>query len=323
MNAAEDWRPAASIDRLELRAALLRTTRAFFERRGVLEVETPVVVQHGVTDTFIRSLPAAEQSWLRTSPEHHLKRLLAAQRRDVYEIARVFRGGESGRLHQPEFTLVEWYRLGFGLDELAGETADLILALLPEHPAASHAVTTLEYRDSFLETTGLDPFTATLGELQQCASARVGIDDGLRSQLGDDRSSWLDLLASHAVYPALPRDAVQIVCGYPAEQAMLAQLDANEPRRALRFEVFLNGIELANGFVELQNADEQRQRFESDNQRRALLGLPAVTPDEQLLAALDHGLPACAGVAVGLDRVVMLAAGAESVAAVQSFTTAG
>lgn len=322
MNQSRDWRPRATGEHLALRARLLATAREFFAARHVLEVETPVLVHAPVTDTFINSVPVSPQQWLRTSPEHCMKRLLADHARDIYEIARVFRGDESGRLHQPEFTLVEWYRLGFDLSQLVDDTGDFIRCLLRGHPAAGQPITRLEYRECFRQATGLDPFTATPAELRHCGAELHGVHPELTAQLGDDRSAWLDLLASHAVYPQLPAERLVFVCGYPAEQAMLARLDPDEPRRALRFEAFYNGMELANGFVELQDADVQRRRFEADNRRRARLGLPELPLDEDLLAALAGGLPECAGVAVGFDRVAMLAAGVSSVAQVMSFSAA-
>jgi elongation factor P--(R)-beta-lysine ligase len=339
-----DWRPGVSRERLIARAALLERTRAFFAARSVLEVDTPLVVNAPVSDVHIhsawvqlapQSVPAAEAAaaarapaeryFLHTSPEYAMKRLLAAGSGDIYQICHVVRGLESGRLHNPEFTLIEWYRLGFSLGQLMDEVEALVRALLGA--TASVSSERVSYRDAFLRTLGLDPFTASVAALAQAAAplgfrtAAAGVaDDGSGER--SSRDQWLELLMGGIVGPRLGQHALTFVYGYPATQAALARLDPADPRSAQRFELYCAGIELANGFHELTSAAEQRQRFEHDNTRRQQLGLPAFPLDERLLAALEAGLPDCAGVALGFDRVAMLALGATHIDEVLPFPTA-
>jgi elongation factor P--(R)-beta-lysine ligase len=310
--AAELWRPSAARTALELRARLLARARSFFAARGVLEVDTPVVVNAGVTDVHIHSarVAFAEQEaaeyFLHTSPEYAMKRLLAAGSGDIYQICHVVRALERGRLHNAEFTLIEWYRLGFTLEALMDEVEALVRELLgasaPPRPCER-----LSYRDAFLRELSLDPFTVPLPQLLTAARGH-----GYEAPQGQapDHDELLELLMSVAVGPALGRSALTFVHRYPASQAALARLDPQEPRAALRFELYCEGVELANGFDELATAGEQRARFEQDGRERLRRGLPQLAPDERLLAALAAGLPPCAGVALGFDRTLMLAAGA-------------
>jgi lysyl-tRNA synthetase class 2 len=315
-----DWRPTASRERLLLRAALLARTRAFFAARQVLEVDTPVVVNAAVSDTHIHSVPVrlsdAPPLFLHTSPEYAMKRLLAAGVGDIYQICHVVRGFEQSRMHNSEFTLVEWYRLGFDLPRLMDEVEALVRELCPDHPATRQPAVRLTYREAFLKHTSLDPFAATLPELQGAVAHLA-----YQAREPSPRDELLDLIMGAVIGPALGHEALTFIHGYPASQAALARLDPVDPRTAQRFELYLGGLELANGFHELAAAAEQRTRFSADLGERARRGLPEHALDERLLAALAAGLPDCAGVAVGFDRVVMLAAGAAHIREVLPFPT--
>ena len=322
-NGARDWQPTASKETLQLRAALLARARGFFADRGVLEVDTPIVVNAPVTDVHIHSarvlleaaLPEAATGrsyFLHTSPEYAMKRLLAAGVGDIYQICHVVRALERGRLHNAEFTLIEWYRLGFSLDALMSEVEALVRALLGARGAARVTVR-VSYRDAFLQELALDPFTAPLAELAEHAR-RAGF-----AGPASDRDELLELLMGAVIGPRLGLAGLTFVHGYPASQAALARLDPDDPRAAHRFELYCDGIELANGFHELASPREQRERFERDIAERQRLGLTDATLDELLLAALEAGLPDCCGVALGFDRTLMLAAGAQRIDAVLPF----
>lgn len=247
-----------------------------------------------------------------------MKRLLAAGAPDIWQLGKVFRDGESGRRHEPEFTLLEWYRHGFTLEQMARETCDLLLTLAQTAETSGAAPVISGAKPAwwscgalFQEVLGIDPLTAGISELQDCArrSLGAGLSTELRAGLGNEPSLWLDLLMSHAVSQHLATTGIAVVTGYPAAQAALARLDPADPRVAERFEIFCRGIEVANGYRELSNAAEQARRFAADRDFRARLGRPDVAPDQRLLEALGHGLPDCSGVAVGFDRVVMLLLG--------------
>lgn len=310
----DSWRPSATRATLQQRARLLARTRDFFASRDVLEVETPMVVSAPVTDVHIHSaevtFPAsAARYFLHTSPEYAMKRLLAAGSGDIFQICHVVRSLERGKLHNAEFTLVEWYRLGFSLEQLMAEVQALVLALL----GTSRPCERLSYADAFRRELQLDPLECDLGQLQRAAYA-LGLEPP-----SADRDELLDLVMVTGVGPKLGRDSLTFVHRYPASQAALAQLDAADPRCALRFELYCDGIELANGFKELASSAEQRSRFRQDCRERLRRGLPAFESDEHLLAALEAGLPDCAGVALGFDRVVMLATGAQHIDEVLAF----
>jgi lysyl-tRNA synthetase class 2 len=313
-----DWRPSAGRDALRLRAELLARTRAFFAERDVLEVETPLAVACAVTDVQIASLQLAGNPgrFLHTSPEYAMKRLLVAGSGDIYQVSKVFRAEERSSLHNPEFTLVEWYRLGMSLRQIMDESAALAIALLGEgsQPAAA-PVEYLSYQQAFTRELDLDPFTISEEALRQRCT-QLGLASDPASSTRDD---LLDFLVATQVGPRLGRTALTLLHHYPASQAALAQLDADDPRTALRFELYAQGVELANGYVELGDAEEQSRRFAADRLQRKARALPDITPDTRLLAALAQGLPRCAGVALGFDRVVMLAAGAASLDAVLAF----
>lgn len=324
MNPVNAWRPVATPAALRSRAVMLASARKFFADRDILEVETPLLGSSAVTDPHIQSIALRVQDsklWLRTSPEYHMKRLLAANPQDIYQIGKVFRDGESGLQHQPEFTMIEWYRLGFGMPEMINETCELIRRLSQHGELQIPAHKTVRYADAFQQACGLNPLTATLAEVRSTAQSMLKdiLDEQLLQKIGDDRAGWLDLLVSHIVNPSLGNDVLHVIIDYPAEQALLARLHPDNEAIAERFEVFFNGIELANGYCELRNASEQARRFQTDNERRQALGLSHVAADDALLAALESGLPACAGVAVGLDRLQMLAYQHDSIAATLSF----
>ena len=294
------WRPSCGIETLHARAALLDASRRFFAERGVLEVQTPALGGAGVTDPAIESLRIQGGRFLQTSPEYHMKRLLAAGAPSIYQIAPAFRRDENGRWHNAEFTLLEWYRLGFDADRLMDETAELVNALLG--PAPYRRVTFGELlRARFGDRAGSP--TALVAEARAL---------GLR---GHDVDAARDLLVADAI-AELDADRV-FVTRYPAEQAALARLD--EDGCAARFELVVNGLEVANGYHELQDAKELRTRMERDAAERAKRGLPAVAPDPALIAAHRHGLPDCAGVAVGIDRLLALKLGVDSLGEVLAF----
>lgn len=320
MTAPADWRPGASPQALRARAALLARAREFFTARAVLEVDTPLVVNAPVSDVHIASArvtlePPAGPLFLHTSPEYAMKRLLAAGSGDIYQICHVVRGNERGRLHNPEFTLIEWYRLGATLDALMDEVEALVRLLLGPS-GGTRAGERLSYREAFVRELGLDPFAATEGELRAAAQRH-----GWRGETGVSRDELLEFLMGFGVGPRLGRGALTFITGYPASQAALAELDPRDARAALRFELYCDGVELANGFKELRAPAEQRARFERDNEERRRVGLPVWPPDERLLAALAAGLPDCAGVALGFDRTLMLALGAAHIDAVLPFPT--
>ncbi len=310
------WRPTASTTNLRLRAELLKKLRAFFEARGILEVETPALSHAAATDRHLASFRVPQQGssdlYLQTSPEFHMKRLLAAGSGDIYQLSKVFRETEAGRRHNPEFTLLEWYRLGFDHQRLMREVAELVTTLLPDWLAEPEY---LSYREAFERYAGFNPFN---GNPADCRAALQ--EHGISPPAAElDYDGWLDFTAGTLVYPALGEGGITFIYDYPAGQAALARLRAGTPPVAERFEAFINGMELANGFHELTDAVEQQQRFEQDLRSRAAQEMPAVPMDEQLLAALQSGLPTCAGVALGFDRLVMLAAGADSIEDVITF----
>ena len=325
-DASGDWQPTAALEVLKLRARLLERIRAFFSERSVLEVETPILSAAAVTDPMLASLatrytgprfPRGQAFYLHTSPEFPMKRLLAAGSGSIYQICKVFRDGEAGRLHNPEFTMLEWYRVGFDHHRLMDEVAELVMQLLAPY-LSIETPERLSYREAFQRHAGLDPHTASAGDFATSAKAhKIGVPPGLLTQ--NDLSVWRDLLLTHVVEPMLGQGRLTFIYDYPAAQASLARIQLGDPPLAARFELYLNGIELANGFHELADADEQRTRFERQLHTSAAGGQPVVPMDERLLAALAQGLPDCAGVALGFDRLVMLAAGSRTIEDVVAF----
>lgn len=326
--APPDWRPGATLQRLRRRAALLAEARAFFASRAVLEVDTPQLVNHAVTDPHLHSAEvrwpggthaagdAQRPRYLHTSPEYAMKRLLAAGSGDIYQLCHVFRGEEQGRLHNCEFMLLEWYRQEWTIEQLMSEVDQLLRQLVGHH--AGGATRYLSYEQAFRDALGVNPLTDPDRRLADCAEAHGGDRSLVRHCARDE---LLDLLMAAHVGPQLGRDGPVFIHRYPASQAALARLDRADPRVALRFELYLHGVELANGFEELADAAEQRQRFNADQRARAARGLTVPQLDEYLLAALAAGLPACAGVALGLDRLLMIACGASNIGDVLPFTS--
>ncbi|HHJ13013.1 MAG TPA: EF-P lysine aminoacylase GenX [Gammaproteobacteria bacterium] len=297
------WQPGASLDMLRLRAQLVARTRGFFETRGVLEVDTPLLARAGSTDPAIESFSVddGEQTlWLQTSPEAFMKRLLAAGSGAIFQLARAFRTGELGTRHNPEFLLLEWYRPGFSLRELMQEVEDLVRELLAGHArlASAHC---LAWADWFREGTGLDPWHSDAATLRAFCGAHL---DHLPALDPEDLDAWRDLIVSHWLEPRLP-PGLCFIYDYPASQAALARIRPGDPPLAERFELYLDGVELANGFHELADAAEQRQRFQAEQRRRRERDQAPVPADEHLLAALASGLPDCCGVALGFDRLLM------------------
>jgi lysyl-tRNA synthetase class 2 len=309
------------IEALRQRACLNALIRGFFAARDVLEVETPIMSAAGNTEPNIEGFhtrfsghvdAGSPQRWLRTSPEYPLKRLLAAGVGDCYELGRVFRNGEAGGRHNPEFTMLEWYRVGWDHHRLIEETIALVqeaLALVQRPPASVRIVS---YRDLFMQAVALDPFLADEAQLR-AGLGEVGIQpDGLT------RDDWLDLLMSHRIQSQFAVDAITVIHDWPASQAALARIRPGTPPLAERFELYLGPVELANGYHELNDAVEQRQRFERDLAIRATRGAEQPPLDEAFLAALPS-LPACAGVAVGVDRLLMALAGTPRIGDVLAF----
>ncbi len=317
MTKAPVWQPSASQAALKSRAQQLAFVRGFFDARGVLEVETPVLGRYGVTDPNLDSIPAQASafgyrgSWLQTSPEYHMKRLLAAGYGSVYQVSKVFRNGERGRRHNPEFSMLEWYRLGFDDAALMDEVSDLVCGWLGcERPGI------LSYRDALRTWAQVDPFADDDRTLMR--RCEQWMEPEQLAGLG--RDGCLDLLMSFAVEPNLGRDRPEFVCGYPASQAALARVsEVDGYPVAHRFELYIDGLELCNGYWELADPEEQRRRFQVDNRQRQQTGKPAMAVDEAFLAAIEAGLPECAGVALGLDRLLMLKLGTRDIADVLAF----
>ena len=310
---------------LRARAELAAKARTFFAERGVLEVDTPLLGDGLVVEAHIDPVPVrvrlgaagAAQRHLLTSPEGPMKRLLAAGSGPIYQLAHAFRDGEVGQRHAVEFAMLEWYRPGFDHRQLMDEVEALVQALLPA--AAGGPFDRVSYRQLFLESAGVDPFAVTLSALRDaCLSLGVDIPDGFDDGTIDDA---LDLVLVAHIEPALGRERPLFVHGYPPSQAALARLrdpGGGEPRTADRFELYYQGVELANGYHELADAGEQRSRFQAANRQRLELGRAALPLDEQLLEALSTGFPDCAGVALGFDRLVMLFCGVDRIEQLRS-----
>lgn len=316
-----DWQPTASFDALRLRARLNAAVRAFFAQRGVIEVETPVMSMAGNTDPNIASFHlefsgrtdgAPRTRWLRTSPEYPLKRLLAAGFGDCYELGRVFRDGEAGGRHNPEFTMLEWYRLGWDHRRLIEETAELVQVALELVDRAATLVH-VDYHTLYRDALGIDPATASVDTLRR-ALGEVVIDPA-----GLTRDDWLDLLMTHRLQPTFPPDQLLAVYDYPASQCALARVRADAVPVAERFELYLGPLELANGYHELADAAEQGARFDRDLQVRSERADALPPRDERLLQGLAAGFPPCAGVAMGMDRLMMALLGTGRIADVLAF----
>jgi len=318
------WQPSADIKTLKRRAQYLADVRHFFAERNIWEVETPILSPAAPTAPYLDSFTTdyisigtdtKQRHYLQTSPEFAMKRLLAAGSDSIYQIAHVFRNGEQGRLHSPEFTMLEWYRTGFTLNQLMDEVNALLQQVFNLKP-----VLRLSYRAVFEFYLKINVLSCTDEVIKQCVLKRI---TGLPNDLDVDRDGWLELLMSYVIEPRLAAMAMPLfIYDFPAPQAQLAKIkkDNDGHEVADRFELFINGVELANGYNELLDADELRQRFESDNQQRREKNKAEIPLDEKLLAAMKHGLPECSGVAIGLDRLIMLAMNKHTVSDVQSFS---
>ncbi|MBD3609465.1 MAG: EF-P lysine aminoacylase GenX [Gammaproteobacteria bacterium] len=315
-----NWLPTAALSALQLRADILAQIREFFAHRSVLEVETPILSHSGTTDPHIESFRTAEEEtrYLHTSPEFAMKRLLAAGSGSIYQICKVFRQEEEGARHNPEFTMLEWYRPEMDMEGLINEVDELVRLLLQAHlPLAN--TRRFSYIEAFAQFVGVHPLKA---EVSQLAAAALQHDIHIEMSSDEsERDNWLDLLMALVVEPALPRGGPVFIYNYPASQASLAKLDQTDPRLARRFELYLDGLELANGFDELTDADEQARRFAHDRQTRKKNGQPDVPVDHHLIAALEHGMPTCSGVALGLDRLLMLALKAKHIDEALAFSS--
>lgn len=311
----EDWRPTATLSALRERSVFLNKVRQFFAEREVLEVDTPLLCARAVTDPYIQAF-ASDGKFLQTSPEYAMKRMLAAGYGSMYQICKAFRQEEIGRLHNLEFTMLEWYRVGFDHHQLMDEMDALIQILLDVKPARRFS-----YQEIFMEMVGINPHTVDIPTLQACA-LKHGIDLTPAAMQGLNVTDWLQILMSHIIEPKLIGPTAWMIYDFPLAQAALAKLVPGDNPVAARFEVYMQGVELANGYHELQNPSEQAKRFAADNLRRQQQKLHTMEPDQRLLSALEAGLPECAGVAMGLDRLLMIKLQANSLAEVMSFTSA-
>lgn len=316
----QTWQPSASIPQLRQRAQLLASIRQFFAERGVLEVDTPAMSHATVTDVHLHTFKTqfigpnyakGQAVYLMTSPEFHMKRLLAAGSGCIYQINKAFRNEENGRYHNPEFTMLEWYRVGFDHHDLMAEMDELLQMILGTKPSDK-----ITYQQAFLQVLKVCPLAGSMPQLKQVA-ATLGLSDIAEPE--QDRDTLLQLLFSIGIEPHIGQSAPVMVYDFPASQAALAKINQEDARVADRFEVYFKGIELANGFHELEDAKEQLARFEQDNQQRLEMGLKPQPIDHHLIAALEAGLPSCAGVALGIDRLIMLAIGCDHIDQVTAF----
>ncbi len=314
------WKPSADISALRLRAKVINRIRQFFAERDVLEVDTPALSHAAVTDIHLHTFQTqfvgpgyADGSPLNlmTSPEFHMKRLLAAGSGSIYQMCKSFRNEESGRHHNPEFTMLEWYRVGFNHHDLMDEMDELLQLVLETESAER-----MTYQEAFIKVLGVCPLEASMTELKAVA-ATLGLSDIAEPE--EDRDTLLQLLFSMGVETKIGQKVPAFVYDFPASQAALAKINPKDPRVADRVEVYFKGIELANGFHELDDAKEQLARFEEDNRKRLEMGLEAQPIDKYLIEAISHGLPQCAGVALGIDRLIMLALGKTHIEQVTAF----
>lgn len=320
----DDFLPKANLETLRQRSEVLRRVRRFFEERHFVEVETPLLSHDIVVDRYLHpigickhqvtgaSCDADQKLWLQTSPEFGMKRILTAGAQSIYQIGKAFRQSETGKMHNPEFTMLEWYRVDDDMEHGMDLLAELVEQIL-EKPRTER----ISYREAFTRFAMIDPFTCSVQEMQKAAE-----DAGVWVLLPLDQSSrddWLNLILSRVVEPRLGCDAATIVYDWPASQSALAIVRDGQPPVAERFEIYVDGVELANGYHELLDADEFSQRNSVNNQQRVKDGSPLLPEESRLLKAMKHGLPGCAGVAMGMDRLVMLAVGADSIEEVLAF----
>jgi lysyl-tRNA synthetase class 2 len=308
------WQPSISLINLKKRSEFTAKVREFFKARDILEVDVPILGEAPVTDPYLNALETHCQSYkehtfyLQTSPEYYMKRLLAAGAPSIYYFGKAFRDDERGRLHSPEFTMLEWYHLGFDDQQLMLEVSELLQLVLGKTP-----IEQVSYQALFEQHLQLNPHTASVEVLNACVHERLGAIQGLTTC---PRDTALQLLMSEVIEPKLNLQALTFITDFPASQAALAR---TRGQVAARFEVYYQGIELANGYHELNNASTQKERFAKDLEIRAAQKLKTVPIDKKLLAALAHNFPECAGVALGFDRLLMLALGADEIDQVQTF----
>jgi len=316
----DNWRPSASIEILKQRALILQKIRHFFAVRDVLEVDTPTLSHGTVTDEHLHSFstqfthPFATHActlYLQTSPEFAMKRLLSAGSGAIYQICKSFRNEETGRFHNPEFTMLEWYRPDFDHVQLMTEIDELMQMVL-----GCEIAQRVTYQDIFKQHLSCDPLTATLADLKTLAK-QYGYGELAASE--NNKDTLLMLLFSQHVEPQIGQDRPCFVMDFPASQAALAKISATNSLVAERFELYFRGIELANGFHELTDGPEQTRRFQQDNAKRQSNGLDPMPIDENFIAALNFGLPNCAGVALGIDRLLMLALSCSKIEQVIAF----
>lgn len=319
------WQSTLTWQNAQKRAQILQQIRRFFSERDVVEVETPALSQGTVTDVYLNAISckynfladsSSEQSaelFLQTSPEFHMKRLLASGYGCIYQIAKAFRHEESGRYHNPEFTMLEWYRIGFDQFELMSEVAELLQAIL-----GGNKTLFTSYQDIFIKTVSVDPLTATFDELVEVLNKHGKAADWLIEM--NDADLLLQFIFTEIIEPTIGTSQPQFIYDFPVAQASLAKKSIDDPRVAQRFECYFKGIELVNGFNELTDVNEQQVRFEQDNVKRAAQGLAVKPIDRNFIAALKHGLPQCSGVALGVDRLVMLAIDSKHINETISFT---
>ena len=305
-----DWQPSCSIELLRIRAQILAEIRRFFLARAVLEVETPILSHSSGTDPQLDFFtadyyahPLKQTLYLQTSPEFAMKRLLAAGSGSIYQICKAFRNGESGRTHNPEFSILEWYSVGFTLMQLMDEIADLIAVLFKDR-VLLNVTQRISYQDLFYKNTGLDPLLFNYEDY--CAYALKSGSPEAIVLCKTDHNAWLDFIFSHHIQPSLGKNALCMVYGYPACQSSLARINKDNSKVTDRVEIFINGIELGNGYYELTDAQEQNQRFDEEILHRQQTYRPTIVKNKQLIAALDAGLPECSGMAIGLDRLLMI-----------------
>jgi lysyl-tRNA synthetase class 2 len=315
-----NWQPSASIETLQKRGQVMRDIRQFFHDREVLEVETPSLSQATVTDVHLHTFDTefvgpgfahGQRLYLQTSPEFHMKRLLCAGSGAIYQIAKSFRNEESGRFHNPEFTMLEWYQPDYDHLKLIDEVDELLRDVLQTPPCDIQT-----YQHIFIDHIGLDPLSSDIEQIRT-----VALDYDLGDFIATERNkdTLLQCLFCFVIEPNIGLDKPIAIYNFPASQAALAKIESKDFRVARRFEFYYQGIELANGFHELQDADEQLSRFEQDNAMRKKEGLCEQPIDRQLINALTHGLPNCAGVALGVDRLIMLALNKKHINDVISF----
>lgn len=327
-----DWRPSCAIKVLQDRAKLLQQVREFFAVRKVIEVDTPLIGSYSATALHIDPIAVIDDPgdrlisnksrFLQTSPEYAMKRLLAAGSNDIFQICKAFRAKEAGRLHNPEFTMLEWYRCNFDHHQLMQEVTELLLYVLTDVDI-SYQINKLSYREIFYKGVNVDPISTSLSDLRKLVKSKINLSKGLQADMANaSKQDCQELLFTHIVEPMISQqNQVWCIYDYPEEQAALSRivLDQFGDPVGQRFEVYVNGIELANGYHELTDAEIQYQRFVADQAQRKILNKQVLEIDPYLIAALEFGLPACSGVALGLDRLLMLKNKADEISEVICF----